>query len=198
MHSSLSREAVIARNRLFLRSLHSDSEEEVPLPASDLLPGDILFLQSLDSLAFKSEASLTRFTRLIHEKIERIACKTEVLETFRAAFGVFLQVYWRYLFSETKLGNLIADVFRAVLYHKERTKLPWLCSLSEESDLVRRLELIGLELEASAEEHQIEIQKQRGKRKRELGLRKRGEREGKDTLEVDFEEVFGPMLDFPQ
>lgn len=193
MHSSLSREAVIARNRVFLQSLHIDSEEEVPRAAKDLLPGDILFLQRLDSLAFKSEACLTRFTRLIHEKIERIACKTEILVTFRAAFGVFLRVYWRYLW-ETKLGDLIAEVFRAVLYHKERTKLPWLCSLSEESDLVRRLELIGLELEASAEEQQIEVQ--RGKRRRALGLRKRGERLGKHTLEVDFEEVFGPMLDF--
>lgn len=177
--------------------IHQSSSEEEE-PNTDFSHSDFLFLQQLNSHSFRDEHKLNLLTRLIHDKIERIALKTEYLDAFRAALKVFIKVYWRYLSAESRLANPIADVMKAVLYYKERTNMPWIRTTCEDLDLERRFELVGFKLDAMAEEHQLEIDKERNRRKREKEQRKRREKTRQlDPPPVNFEDYFGPFPDFP-
>lgn len=108
--------------------------------------------------------------------------------------------------SMPALANPLRDVLSAVLYYSD--KEAWLGALSTDLDLHRRMELLGLELDSIAEEHEIEVEVRRTERKRNKQAEKVQAKRQKlwnpqETSEpaipqVNPISVFGESLDFAE
>jgi hypothetical protein len=203
---SLTLQQVIARNRAFIRAQHSDSEESDHEP-STLTPEDTAFLSTLtDRSVLLSTANLTRLSALIHSKIALISANELALSALQSALHAYVKLYWKALMSMPALANPLRDVLSAVLYYSD--KEPWLGALSTDLDLHRRMELLGLELDSIAEEHEIEVEVRRTERKRNKQAEKVQAKRQKlwnpqETSEpaipqVNPISVFGESLDFAE
>lgn len=203
---SLTLQQVIARNKAFLRAQHSDSEESQP-QASSLTAEDLAFLSSLsDSAVLLSAPSLTRLSTLIHDKIALVSTQESAQRALGSALQVYTKGYWKAVMSAPALANPLRDVLSAVLYYSD--KQAWLGALAADLDLHRRMELLGLELDAIAEEHEIEVEVRRTERKRnkqaeKMQLKRRKLWTSEETNEIAIPQVnptsvFGENLDFAE
>ena len=203
---SLTLQQVIARNKAFLRAQHSDSEDSEP-HVSALTPEDLAFLTSLaDTSLLLSPASLSRLSALIHAKIVQVSAEESAQRALRTAVQGYTKCYWKAVMSTPALANPLRDVLSAVLYYSD--KQTWLGALTVELDLHRRMELLGLELDAIAEEHEIEVEVRRTARKRnkqaeKMQVKRRKLWTAEEASEpaiprVNPTSVFGESLDFAE
>lgn len=213
MNVPITAEEVAKRNLIFLRAKLSDSsDDDTPAPSApvDLLPSDLTFLTSLSPASFSVDKTLSQFTSLLQDKFELIVLRQDAQIALEFALKSFLKAYWKVLMETPRLANPINDVFKAVLYYKDRKDMTWVHALCEKLDLPRRMDMVGWLLDAISELHQIEIDKRRTEEKRQKQKKKMSEKMVRQTAmqlrkqevrqevvipEVRMEDVFGPDVD---